>query len=105
MNNYLDILENVKSTIKCKYNDYGVPKAFKVNNEEEYKLVLECVNLGQMSCYDIKKHYPYNYKGADWYFFLESKEDLGMEGKYTRYWQETLTEKKERFEEFCKQYE
>lgn len=100
-----DILEKVKDTIECKYNAFGSPTAFKIHNDEEYRLVLEYVNMAHMSCCDYAEHYEYDYKGEDWYFFLESKEDLGMEGRFTRYWQETLTDKKNNFNKFLEQFE
>lgn len=105
MNKYHDMLEKVKLTIECRYNAYGSPTAYKIHNEEEYALVLQCVNLGHMNCYDQKEHYEYNYKGADWYFFQHNRNIEGMDGIIADYWQETLTEKKENFEKFCKNFE
>lgn len=105
MNRYHEALEKVKTTIECKYNDFGSPTAYHIHNEDEYRLVLECVNLGHMSCYDYIYHYNYDYKGADWYFFKHDRMNNGMDGTISNYWQETLTEKKKKFEKFCKQFE
>lgn len=103
--NYTDTLEKLKSTIECKYNMFGTPTAFNIHNEEEYKLVLDYKNLGSRRCNDCKDHYKYDYKGEDWYFFEYQRNNEGMDGIFESYWQETLSEKKEKFEDFCKQFE
>ena len=55
---------------------------------------------------DLKKEYfKHDYKGADWYFFKTETIDYGMGAKECIYKQETLSEKKHKFEEFCKSYE
>lgn len=105
MSRYDDVLEKVKATIECKYNDLNMAIAYKIHNEEEYRLVLECENLGKMSCCDYKEHYKYDYKGEDWYFFCHNSSYEGMDGRFEEYWQETLTEKKNKFADYCKQFD
>ena len=98
MTKFYELLEKVMAAMETKTDDWGcVTEAF-VTSEKDFELLSEyhsCANDTQ----DIDKNY---YRGTpDWYFFEGDPGD--MYGPST-YCFETLTEKKEAFEQLIAKY-
>ena len=69
-------------------------RAYYIKNISDFTTVVKYLNL----CHKFTEKY---FCGTDWYFFYcEYDNNYG-----DRYWVETLTEKKQEWEEYCKQFE
>ena len=76
--------------------------AFKITSRSDFDLMIEYLSAAHSICNDptpIKING--NYHGADWYFL----EEHDFMSQYDRFYVETLSEKKQRFAEFVRQFE
>ena len=71
----------------------NIERAYYIKNTSDFTTVVEYLNL----CHKFTEK---DFCGADWYFFYEDDNDYE-----DKYWIETLTEKKQKWEEYCKQFE
>ena len=72
---------------------YMQARAYYIKNTSDFMTVVKYLNL----CHKFtEKHFC----GTDWYFFYNECDDYE-----DRYWVETLTVKKQEWEEYCKQFE
>lgn len=90
------VLKEKMNKIKSIFSDEDIlihDRAYYIKNTSDFMTVVEYLNL----CHKFTEK---DFCGADWYFFYEDNNDYG-----DRYWVETLTEKKQKWEEYCKQFE
>lgn len=93
-----ELLEKV--TVKMK-SPHQI-KAFKITSQEDFDLMIEYLCAAHSYCDDptpIKVNGKF--RGLDWYF--PEEHDFGS--RYDKFYVETLTEKKQRFAEFVKEYQ
>lgn len=108
---YEEVQKEVLEKIKCKknVNEYGSIHilAYYCENVEQFNLACKYESILK-SCGKIEedKFKEEKFRGSDWYFFCSTVEDLGNHGcSRCLYHIETLTEKKEKFAKFCKEYD
>lgn len=89
-------LNEKMNKIKSIFSDEDIlihDRAYYIKNTSDFMTVVEYLNL----CHKFTEK---DFCGADWYFFYEDDNDYG-----DKYWIETLTEKKQKWEEYCKKFE
>lgn len=90
------VLKEKMDKIKSIFSDEDIlihDRAYYIKNTSDFMTVVEYLNL----CHKFTEK---DFRGTDWYFFYEDDNDYG-----DRYWVETLTERKQNWEEYCKQFE
>lgn len=91
------VLKEKMNKIKSIFTDEAnlmQDRAYYIKNISDFMTVVEYLNL----CYKFTEE---DFCGTDWYFFYcEYDNNYG-----DRYWVETLTLKKQKWEEYCKQFE
>lgn len=91
------VLKEKMNKIKSIYSDETNlinDKVYYIKNTSDFMTVVKYLNL----CHKFTEK---DFCGADWYsFYNEYDNDYG-----DKYWIETLTEKKQEWEEYCKQFE
>ena len=91
------VLKEKMNKIKSTYSDEVNlihDQVYYIENTSDFMTVVKYLNL----CHKFTEK---DFCGADWYFFYcEDDYNYG-----DRYWVETLTEKKQKWEENCKQFE
>lgn len=106
MKKFCELDKKVRESLTVKTDTYGRIIAFKINSEEEFNLVKNYLSEAHTSCMD---YFPVkiegDYAGEDWYFDETHTTDLGMGAHSTKYYVETLSEKKRKFAAFIAEYE
>lgn len=91
------VLKEKMNKIKSIYSDEAnliYDTAYYIKNTSDFMTVVKYLNL----CHKFTEK---DFCGTDWYFFYhEDDNDYG-----DKYWVETLTEKKQEWEEYCKRFE
>lgn len=91
------VLKEKMNKIKSIYSDEDnliYDTVYYIKNTSDFMTVVKYLNL----CHKFTEK---DFCGTDWYFFYyEDDNDYG-----DKYWLETLTEKKQEWEEYCKQFE
>lgn len=104
---YGELRSELKQKFKYKEEKYGGIVAVFCNTQEEFDFVKYFYrHAHSSSC----RQYDFveiggNYDGPDWYFCEHQDIDYGMGAKDTKYWIESLAEKKRRFSAFVSKYE
>lgn len=91
------VLKEKMNKIKSIYSDEDnliYDTVYYIKNTSDFMTVVKYLNL----CHKFTEK---DFCGTDWYFFYH--EDYNDDGD--KYWLETLTEKKQEWEEYCKQFE
>jgi len=104
MNEYIRLLEIVKSRMEIREDSFGDVIAAKINNNEEFDLMVSFWAAAYSSCYR-RETIRGKFVGTDWYFIESDTTDYGMDGKSTTYFIQTLTEKKQKFLKFCRKFD
>lgn len=71
-------------------------KAYYIENIDDFKVIVEYLFLTD-------RFTETDYRGKDWYFFYSDYNDY-YDNEDKKYWIETLTEKKQKWEEYYKQF-
>lgn len=91
------VLKEKMNKIKSIYSDEAnliYDTVYYIKNTSDFMTVVKYLNL----CHKFTEK---DFCGTDWYFFYhEDDNDYG-----DKYWVETLTEKKQEWEEYCKRFE
>lgn len=96
----------IKEKLKYKANEYGSIYAVKCITADDFELMKRYYSDAYTSCYDpTPQKIKGDFKGKDWYFIEKCDVDYGMGAHETKYWFESLTQKKEKFKTFCAEYE
>lgn len=104
MNEYMRLLEIVENEMEIRKDSFGSVIAAKIHNNEEFDLMVSFWAAAYSSCFAREKINGI-FVGEDWYFIESQTTDYGMEGKSTTYFTQTLTEKKQKFSEFCRKFD
>ena len=105
---YGNARKRVLEKLKVKQTPYGTILAAFAHTQEEYDLIMDYMKGRYYSDTDIylgRAEVSGKFEGPDWYFLEEYSDYLGMEGTIYTYEIVSLSEKKRKFEEFCKEYE
>jgi hypothetical protein len=90
--------------MEIRKDSFGSVIAAKIHNNEEFDLMVSFWAAAYSSCYT-RVMISGSFVGEDWYFIESQTTDYGMEGKSTTYFTQTLTEKKQKFSEFCRKFD
>ena len=104
MNEYIRLLEVVENKMEIRKDSFGSVIAAKIHNNEEFDLMVTFWAVAHSSCCR-RERINGTFVGEDWYFIESSTDDYGMDGKSTTYFTQTLTEKKQKFLEFCRKFD
>ena len=104
MTEYIRLLEIVKNRMEIREDSFGSVIAAKIHNREEFDLMVSFWAVAYSSCYKREKIIG-KFVGEDWYFIESDTDDYGMDGKSTTYYTQTLSEKKQKFWEFCRKFD
>lgn len=101
-----EIGNQIKEKCKYKISERGSIYAVRCKSQYDFELMRSYYVDAYTSCHSF---YPVEikgeYTGEDWYFIEKCEIDRGMEGHETKYWFETLSQKKAKFEKFLAEYE
>lgn len=105
---YGELLERVANTMPHKrVTSIGWITAVKASTAEEYELARRMWIAGNSPCCCSSPPVTISgtFTGPDWYILEEERFDMGMGGRWTEYRIESLTEKKEKFPQYCAGFE
>ena len=98
--------KQIKDKLKYKADKYGSIYAVKCETQADFDLMKSYYAEAYTSCYDpTPRKIRGEFEGADWYFIKKCDVDYGMGAHETKYWFETLTQRKKKFAEFLAEYE
>ena len=107
MSGYTELCKQVLDAMPVKRAFWGRIEAVKAATADQFELAKEMWTAGQGT---FCREYPWvtiqgAFSGADWYSLEETCIDAGMDGCWSEYKIESLTEKKEKFAQYCAGFE